>query len=104
MSWILKGLGIAVLGLSLSAPAMAARVVVAGPRIVAGPRVVVRPYRPFGWYGTGFYGPVWRYPGYPYAVRPTTGEVKIDTDMKDASLYVDGGFVGPVRKFKKIEL
>jgi hypothetical protein len=37
-------------------------------------------------------------------VRPNTGEVKIDTDMKDASLYIDGGFVGPVRKFKKVEL
>jgi hypothetical protein len=24
--------------------------------------------------------------------------------MKDASLYIDGGFVGPVRKFKKVEL
>ena len=109
MSWISKGLGIAVLGLSLSAPAVAAqvtaRVVVARPRVVVAPRVVVRSYAPFGWYGYGYYGPGWGYPLYPsYVVRPNTGEVKIDTDMKDASLYIDGGYVGPVKKFKKVEL
>jgi hypothetical protein len=104
MSRISKGLGIAVLGLCMSAPLMAAQVAV-GSRVVAGPRVIVRSYAPFGWYGYGYYGPGWGYPAYPvYAVRPNTGEVKIDTDMKDASLYVDGGFVGPVRKFKKFEL
>jgi len=110
MSWISKGLGIAVLGLSLTAPSMAAqvatRVVVARPHVVVAPRVVVRSYAPSGWYGYGYYGPVWGYPVYPaYAyVRPNTGEVKINTDMKDASLYIDGGFVGPVKKFKKVEL
>ena len=104
MSWISKGLGIAILGLCLSSPSMAARVVV-GTRVVVGPRVVVRSYAPFGWYGYGYYGPGWVYPAYPvYALRPNTGEVKINTDMKDASLYIDGGFVGPVRKFKKVEL
>lgn len=103
MSWISKGLGIAILGLSLSAPSMAARVVVAGPQVVVGPRVVVRSYSPYG-FGYGYYRPAWSYPAYPlYAVR-NTGQVKIDTDMKDASLYIDGGFVGPVRKFKKVEL
>jgi len=30
--------------------------------------------------------------------------VKIDTRLKDASVYVDGGFVGPVSKFKKFAL
>jgi hypothetical protein len=87
---------------------MAARVVVArrapvGSRVVLGPRVVVRSYAPFGRYG--YYGPGWGYPLYPtYAVRQNTGEVKIDTHMKDASLYVDGGYVGPVGKFKKFSL
>jgi hypothetical protein len=110
MSWISKGLGIAILGLCMSAPMsatlMAAQVVV-GSRVVVGPRVIVRSYAPFGWYGYGYgyWGPGWVYPAYPvYAVRPNTGEVKIDTDMKDASLYIDSGFVGPVRKFKKVEL
>ncbi len=104
MSGISKGLGIAILGLCLSAPSMAAQVVV-GSRVVVGPRVAVRSYVPFGWYGYGYYGPGWGYPAYPlYAIRPNTGEIKINTDMKDASLYIDGGFVGPVRKFKKVEL
>ena len=120
MSWISKGLGIAVLGLSLSAPSMAARVVVAGPRGVVGPRVVVRSYAPvvrpyvpvvrsyapYGRYGFGYgyYRPAWSYPPYPLYAVQTTGQVKIDTDMKDATLYIDGGFVGPVRKFKKVDL
>jgi len=114
MSFISKALGIALLGLCVSTPAMAARVVVAqrarvgsrvivGSRVVLGPRVVVRSYAPFGWYG--YYGSGWAYPVYPgFAVRPNTGEVKIDTHLKDASLYVDGGYVGPVSKFKKFSL
>ena len=105
MSWISKGLGIAIVGLSLSAPSMAARVVVAGPRVVVGPRLVVRSYAPYGFgYGYGYYRPGWSYPAYPLYAVHNTGQVKIDTDMKDASLYIDGGFVGPVRKFKKVEL
>lgn len=118
MSWISKRLGIAILGLFMTTPLMAARVVVAqrhvasprvvaGSRVVAGPRVIVRSYAPNGWYGYGYgyYGPAWAYPAYPvYAPRPNTGEIRIKTDMKDASLYVDSGYVGPVRKFKKFSL
>jgi len=69
-----------------------------------GTRVVVRPfgfYRPFG-FG---YGPGWYYPyAYAYGIRPAMGEVKLDTHLKDASVYVDGGYVGPISKFKKFSL
>jgi len=65
--------------------------------------VVVRSYgfyRPFS-FG---YGPGWYHPYEYYAVRPATGDVKLDTHLKDASVYVDGGYVGPVSKFKKFSL
>jgi hypothetical protein len=35
-----------------------------------------------------------------YTIRPATGEVKLDTHLKDASVYVDGGYVGQ-SEFKK---
>jgi hypothetical protein len=76
------------------------RVVVAG----GGPVYVARP----GWYGYA-YGPGWG-PGYwgpgyygPY-YRSNAGTVKIETHRKDAEVFVDGGFAGPVAKMKKFDL
>ena len=72
--------------------------------------VIVRPYvvRPYPYfyygYGPGWYGYNWG-PGWYYPSRQAaTGEVKIDTHLKNASLYVDGGYVGPIDKFKKFDL
>ena len=85
---------------AFSAPQFRARVV--------GPAVVVRPYGFYGSAGFGprFWGPRWGYYGYgPTAYAyPATGDVKIKTHMKDAVLYVDGGYVGPVDKFKNFGL
>src|SRR5262245_47433124 len=71
-------------------------------RRAAGHRDAVRTY-----YGPGSYG-YWSPSYYPwapaYAVTPSTGEVKIDTHLKDASLFVGGGYVGPIDKFKKFHL
>src|SRR3989442_6933251 len=66
---------------------------------------VVRPYTYFYYgYGAGWYGYNWG-PGWYYPSRQAaTGEVKIDTHLKNASLYVDGGYVGPIDKFKKFDL
>lgn len=78
------------------------------PSIGATPRVIFRPS--FGY--PGYYG----YYGYGYYPRPiyprsvfvvpnrSTGEVKIDTKSKEAGVYVDGAYLGPVRKFKKFNL
>jgi len=100
MSFISKFATIAILGALMAIPAAAAPRIV-GPRIVRVPHVVVNPYVPFA--GFGYYkSPGWYYPG--YAVVPNTGEVRIDTHLKDASLFVDGGYVGPVNKFKKFSL
>lgn len=46
-----------------------------------------------GWYGPGYYGPY----AYGYAA-PSIGKVKFDTKMKDAKVYVDGGFAGTVKQ------
>jgi hypothetical protein len=102
MSWISRVAGIVVLGGLTAAPSMAAQVFVrVAPRVVVARPAFVRPY----YYG--YYGPVYGY-GYPYyagyPAGPAAGEVKIDTHLKDASVYVDGGYVGPVHKFKKFWL
>lgn len=78
-----------ILGLALLVPAASAR-----------PVVFVRGYFGPGWYGPAYYG--WYGPGYygpyAYAAYPTAsvGKVKFDTKMKDARVYVDGGFAGTV--------
>ena len=53
-----------------------------------------------GWYGPGYYG--WYRPGYYYG--PSAGKVKIVTPDKQASVFVDGGYVGPIAKAKKFPL
>lgn len=54
----------------------------------------------YGWYGPAYYGP------YPYVVAPApdTGKVKIETKMKDAAVYVDGGYAGTVAQLKSFPL
>jgi hypothetical protein len=106
MSWISKTLGITVLGALMVAPGLAGQRigVFVGP-VVARPVVV-----PYGYYGPAYYGygpyyyPYYRY-GYPaYPVGGALGGVKIDSHMKNASVYVDGGYVGPISKFKHFGL
>src|SRR5436190_1916259 len=97
MNWLTKTLGIMLLVGLTAAPSMAAYHAF-GPRAVFRPRVFVGP-------AYGYFGPKWYNPyGSVHAVGPSTGEVKIDTGLKDATVYVDGGFVGPVTKFRKFGL
>jgi hypothetical protein len=97
--------------LKLSAIALLALVCIA-PVASARPRVFVGGY--FGpafygpsWYGPGWYGygPGWG-PGYGYGYNnvPTTGSVKLETKMKDAAVYVDGGYAGTVGELKTFHL
>jgi hypothetical protein len=85
------------------------------PQATAAQRVVVvrpyRVYRPF--WGPTFYYPSWYYPySYPYSygwrqvyvAAPRTGTVKIQTRLKDAGIYVDGGFAGMTGKLKEFSL
>ena len=73
--------------------------------------VSVASARPWGgrvWYGPGWvwYGPGWYYPywGPGYVPMPSTGNVKMDTPMKDASVYIDGAYAGLAGKLKEIPL
>jgi hypothetical protein len=84
-----KHFAIALLALAVFVPASSAR-----PAVFVG-----------GYFGPGFYGPAyygWYGPGYavPYAAVPipNVGKVKFDTKMKDAHVFVDGGYAGTVRQ------
>ncbi len=61
--------------------------------------VFARPaYFPAAWYGYGpLYGP---YPYGPYAGAPAAGEVKLDTKMKEAQVFVNGAYAGTAGKLK----
>lgn len=69
--------------------------------VFAGPR-----FAPFGWYDS--YGPYWGPYGYygfgPYFAAPNAGEVRLDTDVKDAEVFIDGSFAGTAGKLKTIRM
>src|SRR6202045_618163 len=76
------------------------------PVASARPRVFIG-----GYFGPGFYGPAyygWDGPAYvaPYGVwqAPDEGKGKIETKMKDAGVYVDGGYAGTVGQLKTFPL
>jgi hypothetical protein len=70
------------------------------PAASARPRVFIGGYFGPGYWGPAYYG--WYGPAYvaPYAVAPapSVGKVKFDTRMKDAGVYVDGGYAGTVQQ------
>jgi hypothetical protein len=72
---------------------------VAGGRVAifVGPRFV-----PFGGYGGyGGYGP---YSYGPYAASPNAGQVKLQTNVKDAQVFVNGSYAGTAGKLKTMWL
>jgi len=100
-------------------PAVAA--IALGTLLISAPAASAMPYRGFrgGFYGRGFYGGGWGWgglgwgwgpgwyggwwgPGFYYGPGP--GKVKIVTPDKDASVFVDGGYVGLAAKAKKLDL
>jgi hypothetical protein len=61
-------------------------------------------YRPYygGWYSP-FWGPYWApYGGY-YA-HPNAGEVKLDTKVKDAQVFINGAYAGTTKENKSMYL
>ncbi|SPF35237.1 exported hypothetical protein [Candidatus Sulfopaludibacter sp. SbA4] len=64
--------------------------------------VVGRPF--YGGFYSPFWGPYWApyggyYYGYPYA-----GEVKLDTKVKDAQVFINGAFAGTTHENKTMHL
>ena len=57
------------------------------------------PYGGPGW-GPGHWGP----PAYGYSYGPSTGEIKVDTKVKDAEVWVNGAFAGTVKDAHSLHL
>ena len=69
----------------------------------AGFVVVGRPYygfyRPFwGPYWGGYWGPAY------YGAYPNSGEVKLDTKVKDAQVFINGAYAGTTHENKTMHL
>lgn len=55
-----------------------------------------------GWYAP-FWGPYWGFPG-PYYAFPNSGEVKLDTKVKDAQVFINGAYAGTTHENKNMHL
>ena len=66
--------------------------------------VVGRPYYYGGWYRP-YWGPYWgpAWGGY-YLGNPNAGEVKLDTKVKDAEVFIDGSYAGTTKQNKSMYL
>ena len=71
------------------------------PAGAAAQSIIIRPYH---FYGAAYYPWPRAYWGPSYIVIPQTGDVKIDTHLKDAAVYVDGGYAGTTNKLKEFSL
>ncbi len=49
-------------------------------------------------------GPYYWGPAYGYSYAPQTGEVKIDTHVKDAEVWINGAFAGTVKDVHTMHL
>ena len=79
--------------LILAAAVMALAPLSASAAIVVGP----------GYYG-GFYGPYWGSGYAGYYAYPYSGEVKLDTKVKDAQVFINGSYAGTTHENKKLRL
>jgi PEGA domain len=93
-----KGLLVLAAALMTLAPTTASAAIRGGV-FVGGPRFYG------GWYG-GYWGPYYWGPywgpysyGYPYA-----GEVKLDTKVKDAQVFINGSYAGTTKEDKTMHL
>jgi len=86
-------LAVALMSLAPMSASAAVRVWVGGPRVVYGG----------GWYSP-FWGPYWGpYYGY-YGYYPNSGEVKLDTKVKDAQVFINGAYAGTTKENKTMHL
>lgn len=55
-----------------------------------------------GWYAP-YWGPYWGPYGYAYGF-PNSGEVKLDTKVKDAQVFINGAYAGTTKDNKTMHL
>jgi len=79
---------------------VAAAAMALAPMTASAARVVV-----FGGpvWGPGFYGPAYWGPAYGYPVA-VSGEVKIDTKLKDEEVFINGAFAGTTKDMRTFHL
>jgi PEGA domain len=56
-----------------------------------------------GWYSPfwgAYWGPYWG----PYYAYPNSGEVKVDTKIKDAAVFINGAYAGTTQENKTMHL
>lgn len=91
-------------GLLIAAAALMSVVPMIAQPAVNGILAVGRPY--YGWYDP-FWGPYWGYgPGYwgPYYVQPNAGEVKLETKVKTADVFINGSYAGTTKHNREMFL
>lgn len=93
-----KGLLILAIAMIALAPINASAAVVRGGFVVGGPRIYG------GWYGP-YWGPYWG-PAYfgAYSAYPNSGEVKLDTNVRDAQVFINGAYAGTTHENKTMRL
>jgi len=77
--------------------------------LTASAAVIVRGGVVVGGYYPGFYGPFWGsywgpYWAGPYYAYPNSGEVKLDTKVKDAQVFINGSYAGTTHENKTMRL
>jgi hypothetical protein len=99
MQWLSIALACAMTGgllLGLAPAASAQRI--RGRVVIVGPAPYFGPY----------YGPFYPYYGYypypPSYMAANFGEVKIETHLKNAEVYIDGGYAARIKEAKKFAL
>jgi hypothetical protein len=90
---------------------LAAAVMTLAPMSASAAGRIVVVGRPF--YGGGFYSPYWGaywgpywspYYGYGYYGHPNAGEIKLDTKVKDAQVFINGAYAGTTHENKSMYL
>jgi hypothetical protein len=98
-------LGIAAAALMMLVPASASARGFGGRAVIGGP--FIGGYWGGGPYWGGYWGPY----GYAYSPwgagyygYPNAGEIKLDTKVKDAQVFINGAFAGTTKEAKKMHL
>ena len=89
-----KGMLILAMAVMVMAPVSASAAV----RVFMGGPVVYG-----GWYAP-FWGPYWGPYAYGYSYYPNSGEVKLETKVKDAQVFINGAYAGTTHENRTMHL